>query len=989
MSILELEYRLAKGERLELKYRVCDANSVGDGGNWQTEPEVGSISTARKLSCQCHDELSKAFEAMAAGADQLHFDAAIGSVDRLKLLGNDLREELFSKAISRLVENQGQRIRHIIFRHDPSLCDIAFEHIVLLNEFLVFLCGVGRDVLTPRQAIPNGSPQVTAGYQGFSLIDPGALLAQEGAKSLEEGAWDFLTNWSQPQKINFARKRVGCPVNRDQVRQALLDCDIGTIISHFRFDPKSPEGSGFVFAQKTDEDGRILSEDVFTAQELLKTLGAGTAPPHVLLAIGCESGGMAGWEEKWLADDRVWGMVDAVRQAGVRHYIGTSAPFPAAAAARFLNPFYQGLVEGKTIGDALRHAREELRKDSPGGTALGLAFLLFGSPHTAYFCTHGHRVDATPTRWCGDSDNGPVCGRVICPQENGFNELDNAGHPQPRCNDHFAPPAQVCCSAGHVVTDESKLKTCTAKGGCNNTYCSTCSGHGEGLCWKHACHKGHKILGGTGEECSDCFGFHPQERRTVCPRDRGYVSGDEYYCDECFAFLRQQQKIQQANQERCPHCTKFIKKGNNWAGTCHDCGEDYCNSCGPAWHEKTMYCPDKNRSRYDRNAGWLTSLERRTQDDDTLAVPERLREFYARARTFQDDVSTNVTEQTGLLDPMPRLRLSAWDVVMPDSRVLLGVAEWDDAPSQRLCRALQSEWNLPNEPGGKDHWQPPENWLEAYRPAVQLKILRLRSLWGWPIVVAVATVTPVEWKPGRGPTLVPCQERHLKTVEQCLGEWWAEKMGKALPDTYLIVYSSTRWASEVSPTYRSGSSGFLRVHVEHREDQWQVVPPHVDGKSPAVEGFVGRLMPKNVYQQRQERREQIEDYLKDHDFITLDKAEKQIQERIGTVVQDRDIDKAFDQLAATGKYHRDKVNEKPSLRLATSQERARLLARQWWLEGAIGLLVLMVALLGATLPFLYEYRGSVTVGVIACAVGCQLLGHAARRFLRFLRQTVN
>ncbi|MGM0485575.1 MAG: CHAT domain-containing protein [Planctomycetota bacterium] len=972
MNTLELEYQLAENNRLQLKYRVCYANAGSNADAWGLRANVGDIEEARNLSRKCRSELLRAFQAMATDADRLDLAAASGHVERLKSFGSELRQALLPGDVIRLLADPHASISHIVFRHDPSLSNIAFDHIVLGdeahdNDFIVFRYGVGRDVLTEHSAgVSNAPAGSTKAYQGFGLIDPGSLLAREGVESLAVEAWDFLESWSHSDKIEFQQTRVGRPVDGDWVRQAVQQGDIGTIVSHFRFDREHPERSGFVLGP----------DEVYSAGDLVKDLARGTAPLRVLLAVGCESGSTDGWDTQWIGDTRVWGMVDAVRRAGVRHYIGTSVPFPAAAAGRLLSPFHEGLVNGKTIGHVLRDTRERLREGSPGGALLGLAFLLYGSPQTAYFCAEGHRVSPGTTRCCtGHLKDGSLCGRIVCPQEPGFNNVDALGLLQPRCRGHFNPPQAIRCSAGHVVDNASCLAECTMEG-CRNTVCPICSGHGQGLCWEHVCHDdGHRIIGQARKRCLDPHGLHPDEKRSVCPSDDGWMDG---LCKECLTH-----RASQAQDDRavCPHCGQYVDDESGWAGECVDCGDRLCASCGPSRYEKTMYCPNTTRSRDERDAGWLTSLEHRSRNDAALAAPARLREIHALADEFQENISTNVIEQTGRLDPMPAFRLSAWDVVLPESRVLLGVA-LDGDQSALLLGTLQSQWRLPKVPGAQHDWQPPEQWLESYRQTVQLKVLRLPNYWGRPVLAAVATVTPVEWMPGKGPTLVPCDEYHLKAIQKSL----VEVLGEPLPDTYLVVCSTTGWASQVRPSYQPAPSGMLLVHVHYQEEGWLVTPPPLDGMPARVRDFVARLVPQSVYEQRQERRNVIENYLKDHDFITRGRAEKQIEARTGRPLQGQDIERTFDQLAATGAYRRHDLDGRPSLRPATPQERAGHLAGRWWSAIAIALLLFLVAVLAVVLPTLQGFWGVVAVAGVA---GMAALGQVARKLLTFLNGGVN
>lgn len=960
-------------------------DNLGGDAYWGVRP--GDLQEAKRLSDEIHRLLQQGVhEVSTTLTGSLPLGRAKSKVNQIRQLGRELRNALLHDDVIQLIE-QRPSIDHMVFKYMPSLGGIAFEQ-MFFDDFIGFQFATGRELISDKQEPPLQRPDHDGSYKGALIVDPRGLICDVGVEDLLNDTQSFLEGWSDNDqtaaKIRFATEQalVCCPVTKDHIKQALLTSDIFSILCHHEYCGDAPGRSGFLLKESAGDDPPSL----FTAEDLHTAILKGDTPPSLVFAVACDSAITKAWEEDWPhRHHELYGMVDAMLQVRVRHYISAVAEVPANGSPRIIELFHQKLAEGLTVGRALQETRKALRtgpdgKAVPGGDILGLAFVLFGDPWDAYFCPEGHRVDTEPVRCCTKPlSSGGICGRIVCPAEDGFNSVNDRNHPSPRCNIHFKRPQRPHCAAGHAVDSSEQLKTCKTDG-CEKKVCPECDGWDQ-RCWEHFSHSGHEIIGNVRKTCSDRFGLHPQQRRTVHPLDDGWMWG---LCDDCWQHRQQND----TRPPSCSHCGRNIDETNDWSGVCDDCGKRLCENCSP-WYESTMYCPCPNNTRDEdkKNIGWFRSLERRGQDDVTLAMPASLKEKGALASTFRKNVGANVIDQTGRLDPMPRLRLSAWDVVVPESRVLLGVTQSDEDLSQRLYEALQSEWNLPVEPGGNDAWQPPSGWLKAYRPTVQLNVLRLRSLWGRPVVAAVATVTPVEWKPGNGPTLVPCAEDHLKVVEKCLGDWWAEKMGRVLPDTYLVVFSSTGWASKVDPTYQSGASGLLRVHVEHQGNDWRVAPPPLDGMASAVQDFVGRLVPQSIYQQRQEIREQVEEYLKDNDFITQDNAEKRIEAQTGRPVQGQSVERMFDQLVATGKYRRGDVNGKLSLRLATPQERVGRLARRWWLGGVASLLVLVIALLGAVLPFFYEYRGSVTIGVIACVLSCQILGHTARRFLKFLRQT--
>lgn len=56
------------------------------------------------------------------------------------------------------------------------------------------------------------------------------------------------------------------------------------------------------------------------------------------------------------------GLAEALLRAGVGNYIGTYWPVGDASAKRFAETFYRGIIDGRSIGEALQQGRDALRK---------------------------------------------------------------------------------------------------------------------------------------------------------------------------------------------------------------------------------------------------------------------------------------------------------------------------------------------------------------------------------------------------------------------------------------------------------------------------------------------------------------------------------------------------------------------------------------------------------------------------------------------------
>jgi len=467
----------------------------------------------------CVEALDRARAALGCARDLADLAGAEGHLaGAVREAGRTLRKRVLpDEVVERLLADR--TITHLVFECSPLLNGIPFDCAFLANDFVGFQYATGKHLWHPAQG--DRAPRArTLPYCGASVIDPGGLLAPDvGAEFLAfKNAWQ-----SGPAngKIDLSRAWVSRPIAVPQVCQRLREAEFLNLLGHHRYDATAPEASGLVLAKEP--------ESIFAARDLLEAVRPGDSAPLLLVSISCDSGITQGWEEDWPGCPRVYGLVDAAQRRGVRHYVGTLIEVPEPRSVRLLPPLYEALASGWTVGEAFRRARvafrDPQRRGDPtdGGTVLGLAFVLYGQPGMAYVCGAGHAAEGVLPRLCEHPVDGGYCLRTICPEDTGWQ--------QARCPAHAVGPAQRC-SAGHAVGSALELFSCRVAG-CRNTLCQDCSGHGLGFCWAHGCHEGHEIVGGPAGRkiCSNPCNRHPQESRSVCPLDRGWIRG---LCGECY-----------------------------------------------------------------------------------------------------------------------------------------------------------------------------------------------------------------------------------------------------------------------------------------------------------------------------------------------------------------------------------------------------------------------------------------------------------------------
>jgi hypothetical protein len=915
MSVVALKYNICPGDRVELSVDYWLA--TGRRQDWGTYPQVCSYRNLQQVSAAIMADLEAGRSAIGSCTTPVDLRAAEPALESLRGRCRRLAECLLADAVKEKL-GADPSVTHLIFEYDPLMNGVPFDCMFLWDDFAGYRYATGRLLRSHKQLQQATRQPAGLPYRGYGIVNPdGTLKEVAAAYASFYGAW--ITGPSRKQ-IDFSRVCAPGGTTPDDIVSAWSNHDFVNVICHHEYNGADPQKSGYVL--QAAAGGGLPG--VFAAKELLN-LGAGCLPPFLVFSIACESGITRGWEASW-PDDRLYGMVDVALRIGIRHYIGSIIEIPATRSPDVLKPFYDALSEGYSVGEALRQARLAFRRarQNPldGGTILGLAFVLYGAPEDGYFCAGGHRTDASTIVLCGQMDGSRPCGCVACANDAGFTKR--------LCDRHYRGEP-ITCSAGHTVAGAANLAVCSGNDGkCRNTICPKCSGWGQQLCWEHCCANKHPIVAGALKECRDPTGLHRGHNRSVCPRDPGWMDG---LCDQCDAAAHTAAR----QQESCPHCGRFITPKNSWFGVCSDCGDRTCSGqdCGP-WHASTMCCPkaDDVRSAADKEAGWINAVNKRGTEDRTLAGVPRLRESLAGVQIFQDNVAINLQQQMGLGHPMPRLLPSLCQFLgLPGPVLKVAVSAAD--LSGELVASLIQRCGLPASPHNGQLWEPPKAWQDELQKVNQLRIHLVKGIGVRPVIIAVATLAPVEFLSMKGPVLVPCDADHLERVRTTVERWWQGVRHGGMPDVYVVALAITGWSDTVRPSL---ATGCLTMLAEERGNTWDMRIPPLDGMPAGVRSCARMLAPVTVFDERSRIRQWIVKYLGAWDQVDVLKVQDELQQEDeserehAAAVDTGNVKAVFRDLADSSGYTLTEIDGRRVLRPATRSERGRQIVRRRWVE---------------------------------------------------------
>lgn len=275
----------------------------------------------------------------------------------LRTIGEELYRQLIPEAAREdLAEADG---RPVLLEVDESLVPVPWE---LLYDGQRFLCrrfDLGRAVSTPQPRRAQGARRM--GRPARVLV-----ICSDPRGDLEAVAHEGQAIVDELDPHPDVKVRIVSGRTVDDVRKVVKDYDVVHFAGHADYDRADPEASGWHLA-----DGKLAARDV-------AALAGGRPMPLVVFSNACQSS----HETHWRADDpgRVFGLANAFLLSGVKFYVGTQWEIVDAQSHAFARVFYAELARGRSMGNAVRRAREAvIVAEGEGG--LGWAgYVLYGDP---------------------------------------------------------------------------------------------------------------------------------------------------------------------------------------------------------------------------------------------------------------------------------------------------------------------------------------------------------------------------------------------------------------------------------------------------------------------------------------------------------------------------------------------------------------------------------------------------------------------------------
>jgi CHAT domain-containing protein len=275
----------------------------------------------------------------------------------LRTLGEELYRALFPPAIrDDLSEVEG---RPLVLEMDERFVSVPWELVYDGHAFMCRRFDLGRAVFTPQPRRAGPTRKIARPASLLVLCsDPAGDLPAVAAEG------EAIVTALESHKGVSVRMASGKDV--ETVRAWMKDHDLLHYAGHADHVKDDPSQSGWRL-----EGGKLTARDV-------ADLAGGRPMPLIVFSNACASS----HEGRWDADDpgRVFGLANAFLLAGVKYYIGTQWEVVDANSKVFARAFYTELGRGRSVGGAVRRAREAVIV-AEGEASLGWAsYVLYGDP---------------------------------------------------------------------------------------------------------------------------------------------------------------------------------------------------------------------------------------------------------------------------------------------------------------------------------------------------------------------------------------------------------------------------------------------------------------------------------------------------------------------------------------------------------------------------------------------------------------------------------
>jgi len=332
---------------------------------WEDEKETLSQYTIKPFfTDQINKQCNKIIEFLSISSRK---GEGIEFQNKLKGYGRKLCDDLLSPEHKKILSQTS--IEHLVLELDDHLVHIPWELLYIDTFFLGEQFSCGRQVETRQMLIPCKKRELTHPLKPLKM-----WILTNTKSDLENVASEGLEVFKSIQRKNFDspffEPELDSEITLDKIKENIREYDIVHFAGHGTFNIEDPGLSGWKLPEKN-----LTASDIYN-------MAGGLALPLIVFSNACQSARTDSWERQNYATDSSFGLANAFMYSGVKHYIGTFGDIPDKTGGKFALKFYDELVEGKTIGQALKEAKRMLIESNEH--TCWANYMMYGDPTDVY-----------------------------------------------------------------------------------------------------------------------------------------------------------------------------------------------------------------------------------------------------------------------------------------------------------------------------------------------------------------------------------------------------------------------------------------------------------------------------------------------------------------------------------------------------------------------------------------------------------------------------
>ncbi len=362
MTSLSTETISAEVLNLEI---AREADRIKIGLTTQRSGETQTVRHIEELSVSM-DQIDNRCRTIVATINQANRRGCLTKelLGKLKEAGQLFRDDLFPAHVK--AQFNAGTADQLIVTLDDRLVHIPWELLHDGEQFLGQRFAMGRVVRTRQPIVSHVSRSSRPPLQMLVLADPCGDLKSAYAEGI--ALRDVMEAFQDQLWVSFRSEGV----SPDFLKAKIRNYDWVHFAGHADYDGLNPERSGWRL-----DRGQLAAADV------IKMAGTG-AMPALIFSNACQSARTDAWDVRPDAQDRIFGLANAFILSGVKHYVGTFWEIPDETSQRFALAFYHFLLNGFSVGAAMRAARLKLIREYGEENIVWAGYLLYGDPTVSY-----------------------------------------------------------------------------------------------------------------------------------------------------------------------------------------------------------------------------------------------------------------------------------------------------------------------------------------------------------------------------------------------------------------------------------------------------------------------------------------------------------------------------------------------------------------------------------------------------------------------------